>query len=96
MKVYITVVLTAKDNTSEILKQQLLTLTAFSRKEAGCLQYDLHQNAKNSSVFVLHEVWENEAILEKHNHQKYVQAFFSLAPNLLEKDPEIIVTHPLA
>ena len=94
-KIQITVILTAKENTAAELKNQLIALVALSRKETGCLQYDLHQNTQKSNVYVLHEIWENEAIFEKHNNQEYVKAFFALAPSLLEKEAEIIFTQPI-
>ena len=56
---------------------------------------DLHQSTEKSNVFVLHEIWENESIFEKHNNQEYVKAFFTLAPSLLEKEAEIIFTQPI-
>jgi quinol monooxygenase YgiN len=37
-----------------------------SRREPGCLQYDLHQSSENPAQFMLHETWESDAALARH------------------------------
>ncbi len=42
----------AKSDKVELVKAELLKLIAPTRKEAGCIQYDLHQDNSNPAVFV--------------------------------------------
>jgi quinol monooxygenase YgiN len=40
------------------LEAELRALIPPTRREEGCLQYDLHRAADGSGAFLLHEVWE--------------------------------------
>jgi quinol monooxygenase YgiN len=37
-----------------------------SREEAGCIAYDVGRGVDDPAVFVLHEVWKDQAALEAH------------------------------
>jgi quinol monooxygenase YgiN len=51
------VLLRAKEGQHLLLEAELRALVNPSRKEEGCLQYDLHRGADQPSTFLLHEVW---------------------------------------
>lgn len=96
MTINITVLLESKEEFTEKLKELFEGLVAKSRGEAGCLQYDIHQNIENPQVFILHEVWENKTIFDLHNSQQYVKDFFAATPNILKAEPKIYFTTKLA
>jgi len=52
------VFLRAKDGQAMLLEAELRALIVPTRKEEGCLQYDLHRGADNPDTFLFHEVWE--------------------------------------
>ena len=52
------VVLRAKEGQHLLLEAELRALLTPSRKEEGCLQFDLHGSAEQPGAFLLHEVWE--------------------------------------
>jgi quinol monooxygenase YgiN len=52
------VFLRAKDGQALLLEAELRALVNPTRKEEGCLQYDLHRGADNAGTFLFHEVWE--------------------------------------
>jgi quinol monooxygenase YgiN len=52
------VFLRAKDGQALLLEAELRALVTPTRKEEGCLQYDLHRGADNPATFLFHEVWE--------------------------------------
>jgi quinol monooxygenase YgiN len=52
------VFLRAKEGQSLLLEAELRALVAPTRKEEGCLQYDLHRGADHADTFLFHEVWE--------------------------------------
>ena len=95
MMIHLTAILKSKEEFTEKVKEYLENLVENSRKESGCLQYDLHQDIENSNVFIFHEVWQNQEIFDLHNSQHYVKDFFELAPNLLEEKPAIFFTNKL-
>lgn len=51
------VVLRAKEGQQLLLEAELRALVAPTRKEEGCLQYDLHRGADQPGTFLFHEVW---------------------------------------
>src|SRR5215468_6103278 len=57
------VILRAKPGQETLLEAELRALVAPTRKEEGCLTYDLHGSAEQGGAFLLHEVW---ATRERH------------------------------
>ena len=53
------VMLRAKDGQHLLLEAELRALVGPTRKEEGCLQYDLHRGADQPGTFLFHEVWES-------------------------------------
>ena len=53
------VTLRAKDGQQLLLEAELRALVGPTRKEDGCLQYDLHRGADHPGAFLFHEVWES-------------------------------------
>ncbi|MDI5951048.1 putative quinol monooxygenase [Flavobacterium yafengii] len=96
MPIYLTVILKSKPESVETLKSLLLDLVQNSTKEAACLQYDLHQSLEESTIFIFHEVWENEAGLKLHNEQSYLISFFENAKLLFQEAPIVYKTDKLA
>jgi quinol monooxygenase YgiN len=51
------VTLRAKEGQHLLLEAELRALVAPTRKEEGCLQYDLHRGADQPGSYLFHEVW---------------------------------------
>jgi quinol monooxygenase YgiN len=51
------VLLRAREGQETLLEAELRALINPTRKEAGCLTYDLHRAADAPGGFLLHEVW---------------------------------------
>jgi quinol monooxygenase YgiN len=51
------VFLRAKEGQHLLLEAELRALVNPTRKEEGCLQYDLHRGADQPGTFLLHEAW---------------------------------------
>ncbi len=66
--------LTAKENHAEAVKAALLGLVEPTLKEAGCLQYDCHQDIKNPHLFYFYEIWESAEHLKAHGKSDHIQA----------------------
>lgn len=56
--VTLVVVMRAKEGQHLLLEAELRALVTPSRKEEGCLQFDLHRCADQPGTFLFHEVWE--------------------------------------
>lgn len=51
------VTLRAKEGQQLLLEAELRALVGPTRREEGCLRYDLHRGADHAGAFLLHEVW---------------------------------------
>lgn len=52
-----------------------------SRVEAGCVEYILHKDVKESSVFCLIEKWKDQTAVDLHNNTPH---FTSIVPKIVE------------
>ncbi len=60
----------------EELKQHLLSLTAPTLAEPGCLTYELYQSPEKKNEFMRYEVWRNDEALELHKATPHLRASF--------------------
>jgi quinol monooxygenase YgiN len=60
--------LRAKQGQHLALESEIRALIAPTRKEEGCLQYDLHRSLDDPDLFLLHEVWAS-----RQHHQAHYQ-----------------------
>ena len=51
------VILRAKEGQEALLEAELRALITPTRREDGCLTYDLHSGMEAQGTFLLHEVW---------------------------------------
>jgi len=56
--VTLAVILRPRDGQGMMLEAELRALIGPTRKEEGCLRYDLHRSAEGPGAFLLHEIWE--------------------------------------
>ncbi|MEH0153407.1 putative quinol monooxygenase [Limibacter armeniacum] len=89
MKVYLTAIIKAKPEHREEVLQVLNTMVEHSRKEAACLQYDLHQGTDDENMFVFYEIWQDQQGLDQHNQRPYIKAFASIIDEKLAEQPII-------
>lgn len=66
--VTLVVVMRAKEGQNLLLEAELRALVTPSRKEDGCLQFDLHRSAEQPGTFLFHEVWETRDHHTAHTH----------------------------
>ncbi len=60
------VLLRPRDGQEMLLEAELRALVAPTRKEEGCLTYELHRSADGPSSFLLHEVWASREAHSRH------------------------------
>jgi quinol monooxygenase YgiN len=51
-----------------LLEAELRALVGPTRKEDGCLTYDLHRSADAPSAFLLHEIWASREAHTRHTN----------------------------
>lgn len=82
----------AKKDSVESLKNELLKLVPPTRKEAGCIEYNLHQDNEDPAVFVFYETWDSPAGLENHMNSDHFKNYVNAAGDLIEEK----VVHKMA
>lgn len=75
--------ITAKSDTIEAVKAELLKMIEPTRQEEGCLEYRLHQDNDDPSVFVFYENWKNLACLNQHANSIHYRAYVAAVSDLL-------------
>jgi quinol monooxygenase YgiN len=60
-----------------------------TRKEPGCLSYDLFESQTAPGAFVTVERWEDEAAIERHFTMPHTAAFLSVAAECVSAPPLI-------
>ncbi|WP_448550308.1 putative quinol monooxygenase [Thalassotalea fusca] len=76
--------ITAQTSHKSTVKLELQKLLTPSRQETGCINYDMHVDNSNDSIFIFHENWVTEADLDNHLASQHVKACFSVINGLLE------------
>lgn len=59
----------------ELVKAELLKLVEPTLREAGCIQYDLHQDNHDPAVFLLYENWESRELWQAHMQNAHIAKF---------------------
>lgn len=94
----VTVVATikAKPGMESSLRAALLNLVAPSRKDDGCINYDLHQDPADPAKFMFHENWTSKAALDAHLAQPHLQTLLVRADELFAEPPVIALWSRIA
>ena len=65
------VLLRAREGQETILEAELRGMVGPTRKEDGCLCYDLHRSVDTPGALLLHEVWESREAHTEHTHSRH-------------------------
>lgn len=79
----------AKPGKEEEVRKELLALTGPTRSEPGCINYDLHQDLDNPSVFMFYENWKSKEDLDKHMETAHFKAWREKAEILLDGPSDV-------
>lgn len=67
--------ITPKPNYFEAAEKAILGILESTRKEKGCVQFDVHSNQNRTTLF-LYEQWLDESALALHYQQQYTKEVF--------------------
>jgi len=76
--------LIAKPDQQDTLEKLLRELLEPTRLEAGCEQYDLHQDLQHPQTFYMLERWSDDAALADHDQSAHIQSFRAKAAEVIE------------
>ena len=75
----------AKPDAIAQIRAILMELAAHSRRERGCVSYEVLQNMADAGVFMLVEEWDSVAALDAHNTTPHFHTAVSTAQPFLAK-----------
>jgi quinol monooxygenase YgiN len=78
------------------LRAVLTGLVAPTRKEDGCINYDLHVATDNPAKFFFHENWTSRAHLDAHLQTPHLQALVARLDELCVAPPEMSTWEKIA
>jgi len=67
---------------------------AATRREQGCLGYDMHESLTDTGHFVAVESWETRADVDRHMAQPHLKLFLAVAGACVSVAPVIEVVEP--
>jgi quinol monooxygenase YgiN len=90
------VVVEAKPEKVEELKEALLSVVAPSRAESSCLEYRLHQDKNNPAQFMLYENWESDEAHQKQFEKPYIVELAGRMGDLLAKPYFVVMAEDIS
>ncbi len=88
-KVTVIAVFRAIERKEKDLEKELTALVPPTRREPGCINYDLHRSIEDSRVYIFHENWASKKALDEHLEMPYLKEFLRKSDKLLEKPMEL-------
>ncbi len=81
--------LVAHAGKEDALRSVLMVLIAPTRKESGCIMYEMLQNKENSREFTFVEEWQDDAALEVHFATDHIRNALAKLPDLLAEELDL-------
>ena len=89
MSLHVVAHIPAKLDQAEQVREILRGLIGPTRRESGCISYELFLNNADPSDFTFIEEWENEAALDAHLQTDHIRAGLTQLDGLLAGPPDI-------
>jgi quinol monooxygenase YgiN len=80
--------MTAHPGKEAELQRHLLVLVEHTRREEGCIQYDLHVSPSDPCQFLFVENWITAEALDRHANSPHMHAFRQVSADL-RADPVV-------
>lgn len=85
-----------KDGTQEKFETAFAKAVKGTRKEKGCITYDLSRDAKDPTRYMVYERWKSLADLEDHLKTPHITTLLSELKDMLADPPEAKISLPAA
>lgn len=69
----------------DLVKAELEKLVPITRAEAGCINYDLHQDNENPAHFMFYENWESRELWQTHMNAPHLAAYMQATEGAVEQ-----------
>lgn len=89
MSLHVVARFVARSDSIDALRTLLLGALEPTRREAGCIRYELLQNASDPTDFTFVEEWADEAALAAHLATPHLAVLLEHAPPLLAAELDV-------
>lgn len=69
--------ITAVPGKVDLVKAELIKLIEVTRREAGCINYDLHQDIENPAHFMFYENWRTRELWQAHMGKQHLADYMA-------------------
>ncbi|MDP2574563.1 antibiotic biosynthesis monooxygenase family protein [Vibrio penaeicida] len=85
--IYLIADIIANPGKEKELESSIFKVMIPTRKEAGCIQYDLHKDVEYDGKYIMYEIWASQEAIDSHVASEHVKVFLNEAQqNGLMKD----------
>ncbi len=74
-----------KDDSVDFVKGEMSKVVEATRKEEGCINYDLHQDNESPHIFIFYENWSTKALWKSHMESAHLAQFLKATEDAVEK-----------
>lgn len=75
----------AKEEKRALVKAELIKLIDITRKEEGCINYDLHQDNEDQNLFIFYENWASWDLWQKHMNNAHLADYVKATYGAIEE-----------
>ena len=83
-KLSLVAIVIAKENKKDFIEKEIQKLSPITRKESGCLNYNLFIDNKNPNRFVLEENWESYDAWQAHMNNAHMTNYSEVTKDAVE------------
>jgi len=83
----------AKSDQIDLVKAELLKLIEITKAEAGCINYDLHQDNANPAHFMFYENWETRELWQAHMGNQHLADYVAATEGAVDDFTVNEMTH---
>jgi quinol monooxygenase YgiN len=94
--VVLTAMVKARQGREDAVKEALLSLVEPTRKEPGCLCYNLHQSESDPTQFMFYEQWASKGALDAHGTTPHMKTLWAKLKDKTDKGGGVVVYELLA
>lgn len=85
----------ARPGQEAALEARMRTMIEATRREAGCIRYDMHRAADDAASLVMVEYWVSAEALQSHDDSAHMAALVADLPALVDRAVEIRMLAPV-
>jgi quinol monooxygenase YgiN len=95
-QVTVVVRIKAKPGAEGVVREKLRGLLGPTRKEEGCINFDMHEAPDEPGLFLFHENWRRQADLDRHFETAHIKQWLADSESLLAEPMELTLWRPVA